>query len=64
MLTIRLLSSTEFAAPAAPFAPWLVSRGVLAAISHWWLRNDPPNAAWKKRSAMTYFGAPARCRYL
>ena len=27
--------------------------GVAAAISHWWLRNEPPNAAWKKWSAMT-----------
>jgi hypothetical protein len=27
--------------------------GVAAAISHWWLRNEPPNADWKKLSAMT-----------
>ena len=27
-----------------------VKTGVAAAISHWWLRNDPPNAPWKKRS--------------
>jgi hypothetical protein len=27
--------------------------GVWAATSHWWLRNDPPNALWKKLSAMT-----------
>jgi hypothetical protein len=26
--------------------------GVAAATSHWWLRNDPPKAAWKKASAM------------
>src|SRR5919201_6915832 len=26
--------------------------GVAAAISHWWLRNDPPNADWKKSSAI------------
>ena len=26
--------------------------GVAAAISHWWLRNDPPNAPWKKSSAI------------
>jgi hypothetical protein len=25
--------------------------GVAAAISHWWLRNEPPNAPWKKSSA-------------
>ena len=24
-----------------------------AAMSHWWLRNDPPKAAWKNWSAMT-----------
>ena len=29
------------------------SYGVRAAISHWWLRNEPPNAAWKKLSATT-----------
>ena len=27
--------------------------GVRAAMSHWWFRNDPPNAAWKKLSATT-----------
>jgi hypothetical protein len=27
-----------------------VNFGVAAATSHWWLRNEPPNAAWKKRS--------------
>jgi hypothetical protein len=26
--------------------------GVAAATSHWWLRNEPPNAAWKKSSAI------------
>jgi hypothetical protein len=26
--------------------------GVRAEISHWWLRNDPPNADWKKLSAI------------
>jgi hypothetical protein len=26
--------------------------GLAAAISHWWFRNEPPNAAWKKRSAI------------
>ena len=26
--------------------------GVAAAISHWWFRNEPPNAAWKKSSAI------------
>jgi len=26
--------------------------GLLAAISHWWLRNKPPKAAWKKLSAI------------
>ena len=28
------------------------STGLAAAINHWWLRNDPPNAAWKKSSAI------------
>ena len=64
-MTIPLLSRTELAtAGAGTPAPWLVSNGVRAAISHWWLRNDPPNAAWKNLSATTYFGAPLRCRYL
>jgi hypothetical protein len=31
--------------------------GVRAAISHWWFRNEPPNAPWKKWSAITYLGA-------
>ena len=43
-------------------APAGSSYGVRAAISHWWLRNEPPNAAWKKLSAMTYFGAPGLFR--
>jgi hypothetical protein len=37
--------------------------GACAAIRYWWLRNDPPNAAWKKWSAMTYRGALAVWRY-
>ena len=28
--------------------------GVQAQISHMWLRNEPPNAEWKKLSAMVY----------
>ena len=40
--------------PVAGTAAWVVSHnGDAAAISHWWLRNEPPNAAWKKWSAMT-----------
>jgi len=39
-----------------------VSTGARAAISHWWLRNEPPNAPWKNLSAMTYLGAPLLCR--
>jgi radical SAM superfamily enzyme YgiQ (UPF0313 family) len=38
--------------------------GVRAAISHWWLRKEPPNADWKKASEMAYRGCPWRCRYL
>ena len=30
--------------------------GVAAAMSHWWFRNEPPKAAWKKSSAIAYFG--------
>jgi hypothetical protein len=26
--------------------------GVCAAISHWWFRNEPPKAPWKKLSAI------------
>jgi hypothetical protein len=26
--------------------------GVAPATSHWWLRNEPPNAPWKKLSAI------------
>ena len=37
-------------------APWSATAsgqiGVFAAISHWWLRNDPPKADWKKLSAI------------
>ena len=43
-LTIPLLSSTRVGRVARAPAPWLVSSGVRAAISHWWLRNEPPNA--------------------
>src|SRR5215472_135481 len=28
--------------------------GAAAEIRNWWLRNDPPNAAWKKLSARVY----------
>ena len=27
-----------------------VKIGVRAAISHWWFRNEPPNAAWNMLS--------------
>src|ERR1700739_1520624 len=29
--------------------------GAAAATRNWWLRNDPPKAAWKKLSARVYF---------
>jgi hypothetical protein len=37
--------------------------GAAAAIRYWWFRYEPPKAAWKKWSAITYFGAPFECRY-
>jgi hypothetical protein len=30
------------------------SYGVQAQISHWWFRNEPPNAPMKKWSASVY----------
>src|SRR5258705_12311854 len=29
--------------------------GAAAEIRNWWLRNDRPNAAWKRLSAIVYF---------
>src|SRR4051812_10504872 len=40
-----LVSSTEWV-PAA-------NGGAAAATRYWWLRNDPPNAAWKNWSSTT-----------
>ena len=40
------------------------STGEAAAISHWWFRNEPPNAAWKKLSAIAYFGMVVRVEVL
>src|SRR5689334_275887 len=54
-------STTERVAPVGP--NWPVTLGAAAAIRNWWFRNEPPNAAWKKWSAMTYFGAPLAWRY-
>src|SRR5207249_4272627 len=39
--------------PASPslattLAGALGNVGVAAAMSHWWFKNDPPNAPWKK----------------
>ena len=34
------------------FAQSTGTTGVLAEISHWWFRNEPPKAAWKKLSAI------------
>ena len=57
-----LRSSTECVALAGqPFAA--LQTGDAAAISHWWFRNEPPNAAWKKSSRIAYFGWPGWCRY-
>jgi len=44
-----LESSTEF----DPAGLTLVSSGARAATRYWWLRNEPPNAPWKKLSATT-----------
>ena len=43
-----------------PFAA--LHTGDAAAISHWWFRYEPPNAAWKKLSRIAYFGWPGWCR--
>ena len=55
-------SSTEWVAFAGqPLA--VLQTGEAAAISHWWFRNEPPKAAWKKLSRIAYFGWPVECRY-
>ena len=38
---------TEWFAAGAPG-----QTGDAAAISHWWFRNEPPKADWKKSSAI------------
>ena len=30
----------------------LTKTGACAAMSHWWFKNEPPNAPWKKSSAI------------
>ena len=44
------LSTIELA--AAGVAP-PVSTGARAEMRYWWLRNEPPKAPWKNRSATT-----------
>jgi len=53
-----LESRTEWTAPVP------VNVGAAAAIRNWWFRKEPPKAAWKKWSAMTYFGAPFEWSYV
>jgi hypothetical protein len=47
-----LRSTTECRSSAEPSLRAFGHTGDAAATSHWWLRNEPPNAAWKKRSAI------------
>jgi hypothetical protein len=49
---IPLASTTECRSSAPPVLSAFGQTGVAAAISHWWLRNEPPNAAWKNASAI------------
>ena len=49
---IPLASTTECRSLAPPSLTAPGQIGVAAATSHWWLRNEPPNAAWKKSSAI------------
>jgi hypothetical protein len=48
-----LASTTECRPASAPPGPAAVSIGARAEIRNWWLRNEPPNAPWKNRSAIT-----------
>src|SRR6185437_6048280 len=59
--TIPSASATDRVAPVGPNCP--ATFDAAAAMRNWWFRYEPPNAAWKKWSATTYFGAPRLCRY-
>src|SRR5689334_11082475 len=53
--TLPSLTMTPFASTWATCAVGALGHtGVQAQISHWWFRNEPPKAAWKLLSAMTY----------
>ena len=52
LVGIPLLSSTECRSSALPSLSAFGHAGVRAAISHWWFRNEPPNADWKNMSAI------------
>src|SRR3954451_8444746 len=45
-------STTEYRSSAPPSFGAAGQVGAAAAPSHWWLRKEPPNAAWKKLSAI------------
>jgi hypothetical protein len=49
---IPFSSTTECRSSAPPSLTAPGHTGLRAAISHWWLRNEPPKAAWKKLSAI------------
>jgi hypothetical protein len=49
---IPFASTTECRSSFPPVLSAFGHVGVAAATSHWWLRNDPPKAAWKKASAI------------
>ena len=61
---IPFASTTECRSVALPSLTALGQVGVAAATSHWWLRNEPPKAPWKKSSAIAYGGWCLACRYL
>src|SRR5690348_8252640 len=53
--TLPSLTITPFASTWATCeAGALGQTGVQAQISHWWFRKEPPKAAWKSLSAITY----------
>src|SRR4030095_12196839 len=45
---IPVPSTTECRSSAEPSLTALGNTGLAAAISHWWLRNQAPKAAWKE----------------
>jgi hypothetical protein len=47
---IPFASTTEWKSFASPALSALAHVGAVAATRIWWLRNEPPNAPWKKWS--------------